>query len=232
MIFFDFVVILAIIGIMFGGIYVSKSAANREEAVQMRRRKIRELRNELVDIDELLHTLLVYDRNTDLLDSLHNRMLTDLNQGLSLMPGSEDLNEDLQALEAIKEQIEQLKASPMDPEVPKSDRQISLLKRHFSRAVKFIRVITSQGHMDQGACDIHRNRLLSNSILLEVSAYRQQGQDAKERGEINSAASFYKHAKELLVNTELKFDDRLALIKTVSLEISGLYMTHKDNPAP
>ena len=231
MIFFDFVVILAIIGIMFGGIYVSKSAANREEAVQMRRRKIRELRNELVDIDELLHTLLVYDRNTDLLDSLHNRMLTDLNQGLRLLPDSEDLIEDLQALEVIKTQIEQLKVSPVAPEVPKSDRQIYLLKRHLSRALKFIRDMTAEGDMDPASSEIHRIRLQTNSIMLEVSAYRQQGHDAKERGDITSAASFYKHAKEVLANTELKFDNRLALIKTVSREISGLYMTHKDDPA-
>ena len=229
--FFDFVVILAIIGIMLGALYVSKSAANREQVAQMRRRKIRDLRNELVDIDELLHTLMVYDRNPDLLDSLHNRMLTDLNQGLRLLPDSEDLIEDLQALEVIKTQIEQLKVSPVAPEVPKSDRQISLLKRHLGRALKFIRDMTAQGDMDPASSEIHRVRLQTNSIMLEVSAYRQQGHDAKESGDIASAASFYKHAKEVLANTELKFDNRLALIKTVSREISGLYMTNKDDPA-
>jgi len=228
--FFDFVVILAIIGVMLGALSVSKSATNREQAAQMRRKKIRDLRNELVDIDELLHTLLVYDRNTDLLDSLHDRMLTDLNQGLRLLPDSEDLIEDLQALDTLKAQIEQLKVTPLAPEVPKSDRQIFLLKRHFSRATKFIRDMTAQGDMDQQACEIHRNRLQTSSVMLEVSAYRRQGHDAKERGEIASAANFYKHAKEVLTNTELKFDDRLPLIKTVSREISGLYLTHKDDP--
>jgi hypothetical protein len=229
--FFDFIVILAIIGIMLGALYVSKLATNKEQAAQMRLRTIRNLRNELVDLDELLHTLLVYDRNVDLLDSLHDRMLTDLNQGLTLLPGSEDLIEDLQALDTMKIQIEQLKVSPLAPEVPKSDRQIFLLKKHFSRASKFIREMTAEGNMDQLTSNIHRIRLQTNSLMLEVSAYRKQGRDAKSRGEINSAASFYKHAKEILVNTELKFDDRLDLVKTISRDISGLYLTQEDDPA-
>jgi len=226
--FWGFVGILLILGVMTGALYISKLAINREIEEQNRRKKIQEIRNELIDVDELVHTLMVYDRNVDLLDALQRRILKDINEGLRLIPDNEALRNDYADLQRLSSQINVLREAPKAPETPSSDRQIFLLKRHFARAVKLIREMQSHGDIDELSGNNHRARLMRNALILEVDAYRKQGEEAKLKGEVSSAANFYKHAKELLVDSEHKFADKTERLQEVSREISGLYVTLTD----
>ena len=221
--FFDILGTLAILGILLGALYASKSAIKKSEEAQFMRQKNRKLHNSLADNDELLHTLMLYDCNTDLLESLHSRMLTDFNEGLRLLPINDDFNDDLQVFEALKLQIEQLKANPVKPAAPHSDRQIFLLKKHFVQAINLLGKMKYQGDIDQRASDVHRVRLRVNSLMLEVSAYHKQGDDAKEQGDDDSAGRFYKHSKDILSKSDLRFDERNELLKTLARKISTLY---------
>ena len=127
--FWAFIAVLAILGVMLGSLYLSKLAANRENQEIEKKKKIRILRNDLIDIDEILNTLLVYDRNTDLLTLLVNRMKSLIDQGLHLLPNNEELARDLADLEKIKQTIQGLIDQPREPETPVSDRQIFLMKK-------------------------------------------------------------------------------------------------------
>jgi hypothetical protein len=72
---------------------------------------------------------------------------------------------------------------------------------------------------------------MKNTLLLEVTAYRKQGDEAQEKGETSAAANFYKHAKELIVSSEIKFPEKMDQIKQISRKISGLYITIKPENA-
>jgi hypothetical protein len=221
--FTDLIRTLAILAVIFGGLYASKSANRKEENVRLMRRKSRDLQNDLADNHELLHTLMLYDCNTDLLESLHSRMLTDFNQGLRLLPSNGDFNGDLEAFNTFKIQIEQLRDNPVAPAIPSSDRQIFLLKKHFTKAITLLGQMKYQGDIDERASDVHRVRLRINSLLLEVSAYHKQGDDAKAEGDVDSAGRFYKYSKDILIKTELRFDDRNPLMQVLSSKITTLY---------
>ena len=229
--FFDILRTLTILAILLGALYASKAAIRKTEAAQFLRQKNRDLHNGLADNDELLHTLMLYDCNTDLLESLHSRMLTDFNQGLRLLPISDDFNGDLEVFETLKLQIEQLKANPITPRVPDSDRQIFLLKKHFIQAINLLGKMKYQGDIDERASDVHRVRLRVNSLMLEVSAFHKQGDEAKAEGNEDSAGRFYKHSKDILSKTDLRFDDRNELLKTLSRKISNLYSAQNSPPA-
>ncbi len=183
------------------------------------------MRNDLVDIDELINTLFIYDKNPDLLEILAKKMKKSIEEGLILLPNNEDLVNDMSDLERIFEKIQGLNETPVDPEIPNSDRQIFLIRKHFARAIRFIKELQMTGEITELEAGTHRVRLMRNALLLEVKAYRKHGDDAKQRGEISSAANYLKHAKELLVSSDLKFPEKTDEIKSVSRAISALYMT-------
>lgn len=223
--FWAFIAILVILGIMFGALYLSKMATIREEAELEKKKRIRSMRNDLIDIDELIHTLLVYDRNPELLSAFALKMEKVINEGLQLLPGNEDLLRDLADLEKTNQQINALREQAKDPETPSSDRQIFLIKKNFSKTIKLLKELQANGEVTELEAGNHRARLVRSSLLLEVDAYRKQGNDAKARGETSSAANFFKHAKELLVNTDIKFTDKTQHIKNISRDISNLYVS-------
>ena len=230
--FWAFVGILVILGIMFGALYLSKLADRQQQIEQQKRKQIRTMRNDLVDIDELINTLLIYDRDTDLLVILAKRMKKSIEDGLILLPNNEDLLADMSDLERTFTSIQSFIDAPQEPEVPNSDRQIFLIKKHFARAVRLIREMQITGDITELEAGQHRTRLMKNALLLEVKAYRKHGENAKERGEISSAANYLKHAKELLVGSDLKFAEKTDHIKSVSRAISALYVTmpnHDEN---
>lgn len=223
--FWGFIGILAIIAIMFGGLFLSKQAQNKAEELQRRKQKIRQLRLSLFNIDEILRTLLVYDRDVDLLEYLAFSMQALLDEGLHELPDDQELLKDKADLEFIFSQINELKTTPREPEIPESDRQIVLIKKHFHLAIKFIRRMQADGSIDEVSANNHKTRLLKNSLMIEVNAYCLQGDDAKANGELNVAANFYKHAKELLAHSELKFPEKMDEVKRLSKEIHGVYVT-------
>lgn len=227
--FWGFITLLLLICIMVGALYMAKKATNRELELQKRRNRIREIRSELADIDELLQTLLLYDRDVNLLYNLINRMSNDISEGLKLIPNSPDLLEEKESMLKIQAKINELSESPQEPDVPSSDRQIFLVKRHFSQTLKLIRDFYQKGDIDENSFRNHRNRLMLNAIMLEFKAYMRQAEDAKAVNDLGMAANFYKHAKDILHKSDVNFPNKNEEIKRVSKEISGLYITHEED---
>jgi hypothetical protein len=223
--FWGFLGILAILAVMAGALYLSKFAADRELALQELNRKARLYHRKIIDLDELIHTLLIYDRNTNLLESLVKEMTFLAEQGLKLKPASEELRSDILNISSIEQKIQVLKETQKEAEIPSSDQQIFLMKKHFIRVLKLIKELNTAGKISPNDAKTHSSRLSKNSLLLEVKAYRKQGTLARSQGEISNAANFFKHAKELLIKSDLSFEGKSDQIKEVSHEISDLYVT-------
>lgn len=206
-------------------LYLSKLATNRELEIQELKRQARTIHRKFLDLDELANILLVYDRNTDLLNAITKEMVNVADQGLKIKPDSEELRSDRLSIRSTEQKIQLLASSPAEPEIPASDQQIYLLKKHFIRAQKLVKELHSTGKIPTDQADDHATRLSQNALLLEVKAYRQQGSQAQAQGETSNAANFFKYAKELLVKSELTFESKTEQIKQVSREISSLYIS-------
>lgn len=226
--FWAFIAILSILGIMIGALYISKIATMREQELQDKRRRVRNLRTDLIDVDELIGTLQFYDRNPDLLSAMVNHMEQIIRDGLELLPDDDSLKQDLEKVAQLRVQINELRETPQDPAIPTTDRQIFLIKKHFGRTIKTLRQLQNSGDLSELDYGNHHARLVRQSLMLEVEAYRQHGLNAKRQGELNSAANFFKHAKDLIIHTDLKFPGKSEEIKRVSREISNLYVTMPD----
>ena len=229
MTFWGILSMLALIGVILGSLFVTKLSLKYQEDESKKKQRARELRTELVDVDEIVNTLMIYDRNLELIEVLLRYMTDRIQAGLKLLPNSEELLQELKDVDQLNARAQSLLKEPARPETPSSDRQIFLVKKHFARAIKFIRELQAEGYFDDMASSDHRARLTQNALLLEVEAYQVQGEGAQASGDVSSAANFYKHAKEMLVNSELRFPEKSDYIKEISRKISGLYVTMPNN---
>ncbi len=225
MTFWGFISSLGLVAVIFCALFLTKLGLKRQEDEHEKKRKVRQLRSELVDIDEIVNTLLIYDRNLDLIESLIRYMTEQIQSGLKILPNAEELIQELRDVDHLNNRAQSLLKEPVKPEIPSSDRQIFIIKKHFIRTIKLIKQLHNEGYFDDVTSSDHRSRLSKNTLTLEFRAYILQGDAAQATGETSIAANFYKHAKELMVNSEMRFPERTEHIKEVSKKLSGLYMT-------
>lgn len=225
MTFWGYIGSLAIVAIMLGALYTAKVAIAREEAVQADKKRIRELRTQLIDLDEVLRTLLIFDKNIELLIHLTNESKSIIERASALGHQQDVLKADEIDLNQVMLQMEALKQTPSEPDTPKTDRQILIIKKHFHRTQKMIKRLQMSGKIDEINARNHIKRLQKNSIMSEVDAYCLQAEEAKLVGEINVAANFYKHAKELLTGSNTLFPEKSDHIHRITRLIKELYET-------
>jgi len=214
---------LLLVGLIFGGLYMSRIAMLKEQEARELKARLRQLRSRQTQYEELFSTLMIYDRDPDLLSLVQQTLLEEAEKLLTLDPGDAYSQRDVDYYAALAEDIENLGEKAHQPDIPPSDRQINLMKRHFGRAMKWIRTLHAQGLISDS--DSHKNlvRLKQNSLLLEVEAYKLQGVNARDQHDLAAASSYYKHAKDLLIHSEVQLSDKPQQIKKISQLISGLY---------
>lgn len=225
---FGILAIVILIALIFGGLYISRWATLQQMEQQELRSRIRQRRVRLGEIEELFQTLLIYDRNTHLLETLQLMLVHEAQTLIDMAPQETATQRDFDYYQGLSERIAELGDLTNNPEIPLSDRQINLVKRHFGRTVKLLRMMTGRGEISELESVEHIQRLRRNSLMLEVEAYKQQGLQAKRNADYSSAASYFKHAKDLLAHTELNLDDKNQQIRTISRMISSLYSSEYD----
>jgi hypothetical protein len=211
------------LGLIAGGLYMSRVATAREQEAQALKARLRKLRSQQTQYEELLSTLLVYDRDPDLLHLIQQNLVEESQSLLAMDPGNVDSQHDVTYYQSLAEEIDNLGEKAHQPEIPSSDRQINLMKRHFGRAMKWIRTLNARGLISEAESHDHLNRLMRNSLLLEVEAYKVQGLNARDQNDLSAASSYYKHAKDLLIHSDVQLRDKPQQIKKISQLISGLY---------
>jgi len=222
----SFIAIIAIIGLialMFGGLYISRMAHQREvEDIEMRE-ALRVRRSRQHKVEELFDTLMSYDRNPELLMHLQSMLIEDAQKLAELAPEDQHSQERLQYYQDLERTIEALGDNANQPLTPTSDREILLMKRHFSRTAKLIKRRVSEGALTEGEADVHLERLRRRTLELEAETYKMQAVQARESGDLAIAAAYYKHAKDMLINSDIHYEDKTEQIRKLSRLIAGLY---------
>lgn len=214
---------LLMVGLIIGGLYMSRVATVKEQEAQALRARLRQLRSKQTQYEELFSTLMVYDRDPDLLHLIQQNLLEESESLLALDPTNQDSQRDVAYYRALADDISGLGDQAHQPEIPASDRQINLIKRHFGRAMKWIRTLNARGLISEPDSHDHLARLSRNSLMLEVEAYKRQGNEARDQHDLSSASALYKHAKDLLIHSDIHLSDKPQQIKKISQLISGLY---------
>lgn len=221
--FFAIIAIIALIALMFGGLYISRLAHQREIEDSEMREALRVRRSRQHKVEELFDTLMSYDRNPELLMHLQSMLIEDAQKLLELAPDDKHSQDRLQYYQDLERTIEALGDNANQPLTPTTDREILLMKRHFSRTAKLINRRITDGALTEGEADVHLERLRRRTLELEAEAYKLQAVQARENGDLAIAAAYYKHAKDMLINSDIHYQDKTEQIRKLSRLIAGLY---------
>ncbi|WP_108125350.1 hypothetical protein [Saccharospirillum mangrovi] len=226
--FFAIIAIIFLIALMFGGVYVSRMAHQKEVEQEELREALRVRKSRQNKVEELFDTLMSYDRNPELLLHLQ-AMLVDDSQGLlELSPTDNNMQERLQYYQDLERTIDALGDKANQPQTPTSDREIHLIKRHFGRTAKLLNRRVTEGALSDGEAEVHIERLRRRTLELEAEAYQYQAVQARDGGDLAMAAAYYKHAKDMLINSDIHYPEKTEHIRKLSRLIAGLYTSEFD----
>lgn len=223
---FAFLMILFFTALMIGAVWLSRVAADKHRQEVELKQRARTIKQRLDEIASISQSLLQYDGDRALLDAITDFRIQQVKKRLEFLEG-EDSEGELSTARAFKDNLPEL-IEQRDSELPDNDSDINHMKRQLFKAIKLIKLMQSQGYMMDNEVSEHVRRLKVITLKTEVNAYIQQGRQYVDNDERTTAATYFKHAKEMLVASELSFPDRARMIKRISKMIMGLYSTQED----
>lgn len=223
---FAFLMILFFTTLMIAAIWLSRVAADKHRQEVELKQRARTIKQRLDDIASISQSLLQYDGDRSLLEAITDFRIQQVQKRLEFL-NDEDSEGELSTARAFKDNLAEL-IEHREPALPSNDSDISHMKRQLFKAIKLIKLMQSQGYITDNEVGDHVRRLKVITLKTEVNAYIQQGRQYMENEERTTAATYFKHAKEMLVASELSFPDRARMIKRISKMIWGLYSTQED----
>ena len=104
-----------------------------------------------------------------------------------------------------------------------NDQEINQAKRTFAKASKTLRAATERKIISGQACVSMRNAMRRRILDLEVDAYERRGDAAGERSDPAVATNYYKYAKKLLIESDLKFEGKNQRVRDITTKTQVLF---------
>lgn len=218
---------------------MSKNAARKQEDKQKKTSKIRKLRNYSMDLEDLIANLSQYEDDKDLLRILISYLIAENERRYSLDQENTDSREDLERskalLDAIQSEEQESDDSADESEkkelaTPSNDREVTTLRRYMAKTIRILKHLYKTQFITETVYLGHSSRLKLNTLNAEVNAYLRQGDASKEKQDNMAAGAYYKHAKELLVTSDISFEGKTSEIKRISKLVSNIYATEVKYP--
>ncbi|WP_428240930.1 hypothetical protein [Gynuella sp.] len=211
--------------LMVFGLWISKKAAIREQQERELKAKLRKLKQLANDTEDIINVLKHYDGDPALMAIICEYFLSEHEQRAALAPHDRNITSDL---ERARLMCEELNAGTIEAEAPTNDRQIAELKRYAVKTYKLLRYMRHHHVISDHDMMAHTHRLRKKVLTLEVEAYLNQGEKSHKEEDHISAANYYKHAKDLLLSSDISYDGKTQEIKRISKLISGIFASEED----
>ncbi|MCJ8314806.1 MAG: hypothetical protein MJK11_17770 [Pseudomonadales bacterium] len=206
--------------ILVTALWFSKQVSHREDIAYKAKTKARTLKQQIAEIEEVCDTLNIYDSNESLLNTIYSHIISltrNVNSIETSIENSSLLEHYIFKQSKIKDNL------PKNTSIPDNDQQINIVKRHIGKTITNVKQLTMLGSISELEASEHIARLRQLKVQIEVNAFMMQGGKCEHKQDKITAASYYKHAKELLLNTEVSFDDQSEQIKNISIKISKIF---------
>ena len=202
------------------GLWLSKQASNIEKQNMISKSKTRQIKLRLNEIDHLISTLLVFDANPALIQHFYQYNCMEAQKIISL----DDSEQNQRILTHYQNQLNELSNLKLqNAKKAKTDQQINALKKQCITGIKLLKKCIGMGICSEIEGQNHIERLRKIPVTNEINALIDQGQQSEKKGENLMAIGFYKHAKELLINTDIDIKNRTEKIKSIAKKISQLH---------
>jgi len=212
--------------ILVTALWFSKQVTHREKLAQKSRSKARSIKQQISEIEEVCDTLNIYDANESLLATIYTYIISLMQNVIAIDP-SEENNILLEHYQSKKNKIK--RALPDSSSVADNDHQINIVKRHISKTIRHIKQISAFGAISELEASEHITRISKLKVQVEVDAFLMQGEKCEQKQDKITAASYYKHAKELLLTSEVSFDNQPDQIKSISKKIANIFNAQEED---
>lgn len=225
---FTFILLVMVVG----GIVVAKIATQEEEQQNAKLSTLRAYHLRLQEMTETLSVIRTYCARQAIALAIIEEMQHVVNLWLNLDANSETENLAFwqQRLETLREEIateeDVLESTPRIE--PESEREIGKLRKHVGRTLRMISKLAEQGGITAEQSVEYKTFLRTLMLRSEIESFLRIGDNHNAMGERLKAAAYYKHAKEVLLASELEFEGKTDKIKEISKHISGMYQSHRD----
>lgn len=222
-----FVALFAFLMILVGALWMGQVSSEMYKEDVQKKHRAGLLKRRCQEIEELTQKLVRYDTNENLIKSVTEFLINQIEKRQAIYPDDEEIEEELAVARHRLENANQfIGKNPFN--IPTNDFEIDELRKDIARLLKLLKVMYPKGYFLEEDFMAHSDRLKVLLLKTETNAYVQQGKVALKLGDRLTAASYFKHAKERLVAAEQSFPERTDMVKRISKMISSIYSTEKE----
>ncbi|WP_119395633.1 hypothetical protein [Salinibius halmophilus] len=225
---FTFVLLVLVVG----GIVIAKVATQEEEQQNAKLSTVRAYHLRLQEMIETFGIIREYCGRQAIASAIVEEMQYVVNLWLNLdaEAESENLTYWQQRLEQLREEIANdediLETEPLH--APESERETAKLRKHVGRTLRMISKLAEQGGITGAQANEYKTFLRTLMLRCEVQSFLRIGDNHEAMGDRLKAAAYYKHAKEVLIASELEFEGKSDKIKEIAKQVSGVYQSHRE----
>lgn len=214
-------IITALVLLLGGALVAGSVVQKRQEAIAQKQQKARQIKHQIDDIHESLTTLRRYDNHTQIQSAVIKFYEKLIKKLATVDSGAFQADKLLAECEQLKIDIEQNRKQKTT--ILKSDKEINSTRKHFAFIIKILKSLQKQKDLSGPESTDYQRYLKIRLLRLEISAHVRQGNYAAEKNDKITAASYFKHAKELLINFNIPFPEKNEMVKEIAQLNTALY---------
>lgn len=209
--YMNFILLGLLVVLIVAGVFFAQrmSQKNREQALL--NRKIRTYTLLINEMWDVIMAVPNYIMAPDILEALieQHKRLIHKRDSLTPQPDTQKL------LEEADEFLSKAAAIPTKDRL-ESDSEINLCKKTFAKASKVLRAAAGRKEISPQIAVNMRNSMRLKLLHMEVDTYVAKGIAAGQNNDPMTAATFYKYAKKLLIESDLKFEGKVEKVREIS----------------
>jgi len=222
--------------LMLGAVLYNKNL-QKQQVRQNQARMVRQKAGELLEALEYLilvdnhrelqravldRVVELYDRAAEVAGKAKGKATTEAKNGNS-SSGNSSTTPEVAAAFDPQPYIEKLESDPPCRKVLKSDRELRYGRRQFSMILKTLGLMAKKRQISETAMLEYRRYLKMVLLEREVDTYTAQGDVAASRGDVVTAANYFKAARKLLIEFDIQFPEKNQRVREIAEKTAALY---------
>ena len=220
--------------LMLGAVLYNKNL-QKQQVRQNQARMVRQKAGELLEALEYLilvdnhrelqravldRVVELYDRAAEVAGKAKGKAATDAKNGST---GNSSTTPEVAAAFDPQPYIEKLESDPPCRKVLKSDRELRYGRRQFSMILKTLGLMAKKRQISETAMLEYRRYRKMVLREREVDTYTAQGDVAAARGDVVTAANYFKAARKLLIEFDIQFPEKNQRVREIAEKTAALY---------
>jgi|GEM_PF-5542943 len=209
-------------GVVLVSVIISTVAYSREQARELKKSQIRQIKHRIGRYHDMLYTLLNMDKEYDLILMVHHQILGLLGKLLLLEPDNDRFSQMFEEEKILHTEYQNNKRTQEVSTVLTSDQEINAANFQLMQISKLILKNKDNNLLSAAKATELYNLIKKLRLNIEVNSHEAQAEAYIKNNDRILAQSHFKQAREALKNTTIEYPEKNSHIKTLSEKIQVL----------